>query len=256
MNKRTPIVAGNWKLHHTISASLSLVETLKTTHATCPVELIVAPVFTALHAVGHVLKDSRIAVAAQNCYWQPQGAFTGEVSAELIKDVGASHVILGHSERRALFNEHDEDVAKKLKAVQHAGLTAIVCVGETLDERKAGKTTAKVRTQINHAFADKAHINPAKLIIAYEPVWAIGTGVNAEPSDAQEVHAMLRGELAALFGEANAKNMRILYGGSVKPDNAATLYEQPDIDGFLVGGASLDAGSFSAIVKAIENLLT
>jgi triosephosphate isomerase len=210
----------------------------------------VCPPFTAIHATAEVLKESRISVGAQNCHWEPQGAYTGAIAAEMVADAGASQVILGHSERRQLFGETDAGVNRRLRAVLRAGLSPIVCVGETLDERERDRTFAVVETQTRGGLADLSTGELASLTLAYEPVWAIGTGHTATPEQAQEVHAHLRGTLLAIFGAEFAKKVRIQYGGSVKPANAAELLSCPDIDGALVGGASLDADSFSGIVHA------
>jgi triosephosphate isomerase len=207
-------------------------------------------VSTALAQVGKRLEDSKVRLCAQNCHFEDKGAFTGEVSAPLLADVGCAYVIVGHSERRALFGESDEIVGKKAKAVLRAGLATIVCVGETLAEREAGTTTQRVGAQLDAALAPLAQGDAAKLVIAYEPVWAIGTGKTATPAQAEEVHAFIRKQLAARWGQPTADALRIQYGGSVKADNAAELMGQPNIDGALVGGASLKAEDFVAICKA------
>jgi triosephosphate isomerase len=250
MAERTPLVVGNWKLHKTLSESLALVTELKNQLASVrDVEIGVAPVATALHSVARRLEDSNIAVYGQNCYWQEHGAFTGELSATLLGDAGAIGVIVGHSERRTLFGETDEGVARKVRAVLAAGLRVIACVGETEAERDAGATEARVTAQVKAVVGAVDPTQVVSLVIAYEPVWAIGTGRTATPAQAQEVHALIRGLVRDRFGGA-AEGVRIQYGGSVKPDNAAELMRQPDIDGALVGGASLKAEDFSAIVKA------
>jgi triosephosphate isomerase len=247
---RTPIVVGNWKLHKNLAESLALVTELKNQLASVrDVEIGVAPVFTALHAVARRLDDASIGVYGQNCYSEERGAFTGEVSAPLLGDAGAAGVIVGHSERRTLFGETDEGVARKVRAVLAAGLRVIACVGESEAERDAGETEARVRTQMAAVLGAIEPEALDRLVIAYEPVWAIGTGRTATPGQAQEVHQFLRGMLRDRFGGAG-EAVRIQYGGSVKPDNAAELMRQPDIDGALVGGASLKAEDFAAIVKA------
>jgi triosephosphate isomerase len=213
------------------------------------VDIVVAPVYTALSRVADALAGSNIYLAAQNCYWEEEGAFTGEVAPQLLKDAGCSHVIIGHSERRQYFGETDGTVHKKLKAVVSGGLTAIVCVGESLAERESGSTFAVIEAQLKGGLADMSAESLEKVIIAYEPVWAIGTGKTATDRQAQEVHAFIRRLLAGLYNEPVADAMRILYGGSVKPDNIKGLMLQPDIDGALVGGASLKAESFAAIVN-------
>jgi len=247
---RTPVIAGNWKMFKTIGESTSLVNDLKTlVSGINGVEIVVAPVCTSLSRVADALAGSAIRLAAQNCYWEDEGAFTGEVSPKLLKDAGCSHVIIGHSERRQYFAETDATVNKKVNATVSCGLTAIVCVGETLEEREGGSTFAVIETQIRGAFASVPATALDQVIIAYEPVWAIGTGRTATEGQAQEVHAFLRRLVAEIYSPTVAEAIRILYGGSVKPDNIKGLMAQPDIDGALVGGASLKADSFAAIVK-------
>lgn len=247
---RTPVIAGNWKLFKTIAEATALVNDLKPlVAATSGVEIVVAPVFTALSRVSDALAGSNIHLAAQNCYWEEEGAFTGEVAPKLLKDAGCSHVIIGHSERRQYFGETDATVNKKVKAALVAGLTAIVCVGETLAQREADKTFAVIETQIRGGLEAIPVESLKQVVIAYEPVWAIGTGKTASDAQAQEIHAFIRGLVAKLFGQSAAGGIRILYGGSVKPDNVKGLMAQADIDGALVGGASLKADSFAAIVN-------
>jgi triosephosphate isomerase len=248
---RTPFVVGNWKLNKTIAESLALVTELKNQLAAVKgVAVGVAPVFTALHAVAKRLDDSPIATCAQDCHWEASGAWTGEVSAPLLADAGASWVIVGHSERRQFFGDTSEGVGKKARAALAAGLGAIVCVGEMLAERDAGRTLAVVDEQLAGALAGIEAAAADKLVIAYEPVWAIGTGRTATPAQAQEVHAHIRQRLAERLGDGAAAAIRIQYGGSVKSSNAAQLMSEADIDGALVGGASLQADDFVAIVKA------
>ncbi|MEI6306090.1 MAG: triose-phosphate isomerase [Deltaproteobacteria bacterium] len=247
---RKPLIAGNWKLFKSIAEATAMVNALKPlVAANNGVEIVVAPVFTALSSVSNALSGSNIHLAAQDCYWEEEGAFTGEVAPKLLKDAGCSHVIIGHSERRQYFGETDSTVDKKVKAVYAAGLTAIVCVGETLAEREADKTFAVIEAQIKGGLEGVPAESLQQMVIAYEPVWAIGTGKTASDSQAQEVHAFIRDLVAKLFGQPAANNMRILYGGSVKPDNVNGLMSQRDIDGALVGGASLKADSFAAIVN-------
>ena len=247
---RTPVIAGNWKLFKTIGEATALVKELKTLVAkTEAVEIVVAPVFTALSRVSEAALGSNINVAAQNCFWEEEGAFTGEVAPKFLKDAGCSHVIIGHSERRQYFAETDATVNKKTKAAIAAGLTAIVCVGETLAERESEKTFSVIETQIKSGLEGLLPEIVARVIIAYEPVWAIGTGKTASDEQAQEVHFFIRNLVAQLFGRSTADAVRILYGGSVKPDNVKGLMAQADIDGALVGGASLKADSFAAIVN-------
>jgi triosephosphate isomerase len=250
MFKRTPIVVGNWKLHKTVAEALALVTELKNQLASVrDVEIGVAPVFTALHPVARRLEDSNIGVAAQDCFWEERGAWTGAVSPSLLADVGCRFVIIGHSERRQHFGETDENVGKKARAALDAGLTPILCVGETEQERNAGHTFSRVDAQLTGALARLRADELDRVVLAYEPVWAIGTGRTATPAQAQEVHAHVRAWLRARFAEA-ADRVRIQYGGSVKPGNAESLMREPDIDGGLIGGASLEAADFVAIVKA------
>jgi len=250
---RTPFVVGNWKLNKTINDALALVTELKNQLAVVRgVDIGVAPVFTAIAAVAKRLEGSPIATCAQDCFWEASGAWTGEVSAPLLVDAGASWAIVGHSERRQHFGDTSEHVAQKMKAVIEAGMGAIVCVGETLAERDAGRTLDVVDAQLAALFQGGRHFDAVerKLVIAYEPVWAIGTGRTATPAQAQEVHAHIRKRLGERLGADAAASIRIQYGGSVKPQNAEALMAEPDIDGALVGGASLEAGDFVAIVKA------
>jgi triosephosphate isomerase (TIM) len=250
VSTRTPFVCGNWKLHKTIAESLDLATAIK--NAVGPVrdvEVAVAPVFTALSAVAKRLEGSAVAVAGQDCFWEDQGAWTGEVSCKLLADVGCTYVIIGHSERRQHFGELDAACNLKLKAALRNGLGPILCVGETEKERDAGETFGRVGAQLDGGLADYPAADAAKLTVAYEPVWAIGTGRTATPQQAEEVHAFIRGRLAEKLGADGAAKVRIQYGGSVKPDNAAALLSQPNIDGALVGGASLKADDFLKIVK-------
>ena len=245
---RKPVIAGNWKLFKTIAESVALVNELKPLVANNQgVEIVVAPVFTALSRVSDAIEGSNVRLAAQDCYWEEEGAFTGEVAPKLLKDAGCTHVIIGHSERRQYFGETDVTVNKKTKAVIAAGLQAIVCVGESLGERESEQTFSVIETQITGSLAGLAQEAFSSVIIAYEPVWAIGTGKTASDDQAQEVHAFIRQLIARLFNQAVADAIRILYGGSVKPDNVKGLMAQADIDGALVGGASLKAESFAAI---------
>jgi triosephosphate isomerase len=247
---RKPVIAGNWKLFKTIAEAVALVDELKPLVAgNQNVEIVVAPVFTALSRVSDAVKGSNINVASQDCYWEEEGAFTGEVAPKLLKDAGCSHAIIGHSERRQYFGETDLIVNKKTKAAIAAGLTAIVCVGESLAERESDRTFNVIETQVTGGLDGFAAGDFARIVIAYEPVWAIGTGKTASDAQAQEVHAFIRQLVARLFGQAVADTVRILYGGSVKPENVKGLMAQPDIDGALVGGASLNAESFAGIVN-------
>jgi len=251
---RRTIIAGNWKMYKTISEALTLVTGLKRSVSnieTC--DIVVCPPFLALSETVETLIESNIQVGAQDCYWQKEGAFTGEVSCEMIKEAGAKYVIIGHSERRQFFGETNGTVNKKVKAALNAVLTPIVCVGESLAEREANKTFDVLTDQINNSLKDITPEEMLKIVVAYEPVWAIGTGKTATPLQAQEVHKFIRDLLAKLFQNKTANEVRIQYGGSVKPENITELMKQPDIDGALVGGASLAADSFAAIVtKASE----
>ena len=249
---RTPFVVGNWKLNKTIGDALALVTELKNQlGATRLVGIGVAPPFTAIAAVAKRLEGSAIATCAQDCFWEASGAFTGEVSAPLLADAGATWAIVGHSERRQFFGDTNESVGRKARAVLAGGLGAIVCVGEMLAERDAGRTLEIVDAQLGGALDGiAADVARGRLVIAYEPVWAIGTGRTATPAQAQEVHAHIRKRLSERFGAGIASEIRIQYGGSVKPSNAEALMAEPDIDGALVGGASLEAADFVAIVKA------
>ena len=251
MVARRKLVAGNWKLHNTIAESTVLAKELKAKLAGArDVEVTVAPVFTALAAVRQALEGSNIHLAGQDVHWEDRGAYTGEVSAPLLRDAGCSMCIVGHSERRQYFGETDAGVSRKTRALLGHGLVPIVCIGETLEERECGRTTDVVLGQLDGGLEGLSIPDAAKIVIAYEPVWAIGTGRTASPGDAQEVHAAIRARVAERFDAKVAAGMRILYGGSVKPDNAADLMEQPDIDGALVGGASLSTDSFVPIVRA------
>ncbi len=248
---RTPFVVGNWKLNKTIAESLAHVTELKNQlGAVKGVAVGVAPVATAIHAVAKRLEGSPIATCAQNCHWEASGAWTGELSAPLLADAGVTWVIVGHSERRQFFGDTNESVGKKAKAVLAAGLGAIVCVGESLTERDGGNTLSVVDAQLAGGLSGIEASSIGKLVIAYEPVWAIGTGRTATPAQAQEVHAHIRKWIGAHLGAAAADAIRIQYGGSVKPSNAEALMSENDIDGALVGGASLEAADFIAIVKA------
>ncbi|HYG68359.1 MAG TPA: triose-phosphate isomerase [Anaeromyxobacteraceae bacterium] len=246
---RTKFVCGNWKMHKTVADALALVKELREGLGDVSgVQVAVAPPFTALHPVAAALGGSAIELAAQDVHFEPQGAFTGEVSAPMLAEVGCRHGIVGHSERRQFFGETDESVRKKVGALLAAGVAPIVCVGELLSEREAGRTLDVVGRQVRGALAGLSAEDVGRLTLAYEPVWAIGTGKTATTAQAQEVHAAIRGILRELAGPV-AERVRIQYGGSVKPENAAELMSQPDVDGALVGGASLKAKDFVAIVK-------
>jgi triosephosphate isomerase len=246
---RRPFFCGNWKLNGSIAESLALATDVRNGVATLRgADVVVAPSFTALHAVAKRLEDGPVAVAAQNCHFEDKGAFTGEVSAPQLADAGCKYVILGHSERRQLFGEVDAAVNLKTRAALRAGLAPIICVGETLAERDAGETLGRIQAQLDAAIADVTEAELARCLVAYEPVWAIGTGRTATPAQAQEVHAFIRARLAAKHPSVSA-GLRILYGGSMKPDNVRSLMAETDVDGGLVGGASLQAESFVRMVK-------
>jgi triosephosphate isomerase len=246
---RRKFVCGNWKMHKTVGEAVALVGELRAGLAdAAAVQVAVAPPYTALHAVAGALAGSPVELAAQDVHWEAQGAFTGAVSPAMLADVGCRHAIVGHSERRQLFGETDEGVRRKVAALFAANVLPIVCVGETLAEREAGRTLEVVERQVRAALAGLPAAALGSLTVAYEPVWAIGTGKTATSGQAQEVHAAIRNILRELGGSAGDA-VRIQYGGSVKPENAAELMSQPDVDGALVGGASLKAKDFIAIVK-------
>lgn len=245
------IVAGNWKMHKKADEAVNLaLELVPLMSAVKSVDVVLCPPFTALESVGSVLKGSGMLLGAQNMHYEEEGAFTGEISRAMLLPLGVTHVILGHSERRRLFAESDELVNRKAKAALDSGLVPIVCVGETLQERESGETEQVVGRQLDGGLEGVSIREPEDLVVAYEPVWAIGTGRTATPEQAQEVHAFIRARLTQFFGAEVAGKMRIQYGGSVTPENAGDLMAQPDIDGALVGGASLDAGKFAAIVRS------
>jgi triosephosphate isomerase len=250
--RRRKVVAGNWKMNKTVPEALALVRELRGLVAPLgdAVEVVVAPTFLALQPLHVALEGAPLQLAAQNCHWESAGAFTGEVSAPMLAELGCAYVIVGHSERRQLFGETDDMVNKRARAVRAAGMTPIICVGETLAEREANQTLEVVERQVRGALAGFEAKDVATFVLAYEPVWAIGTGRNATSAQAQEVHAAIRALLGRLYDGETAGRVRIQYGGSVKPDNAAELLGQPDVDGALVGGASLKAADFAAIVKA------
>jgi len=246
---RKKIIAGNWKMNKTPAESAALAAAVAAESGACDkVEIVICPTFTGLAAAREKIAGSKIALGAQNMHAEKSGAYTGEISGDMLKDAGCEFVIIGHSERRQYFGENEEIVNRKTRAALAAGLKPIVCVGETLDVRDAGGTEKLVRTQTAGALAGFAAAELATLVIAYEPVWAIGTGRVATPAQAQEVHAWIRDELTKLLGAPFAQACRIQYGGSVKADNAKEILNQPDVDGALVGGASLDAKGFAAII--------
>ena len=247
---RKPIVAGNWKMHLTLRESGILAHQIRATCETDAVEMVVCPPFTVLASVGAVLKGSSVGLGAQDLFWEAQGAFTGEIAPTMLVDVGCRYVIIGHSERRTHLGETDEMVHRKLLAATQHSLTPIVCIGETLAERDANRTFDVLTRQLSGAMAQCPPAVCERLVLAYEPVWAIGTGRNATPEQAQEVQAFVRQWIAKHCGADLAAGLRIQYGGSVTAANAVSLLQQPDVDGVLVGGASLEAGTFSTIVHA------
>lgn len=249
---RKKIVAGNWKMNTTLEEGMSLVEKVKDLSAAVPadVELVVAPPFTHLFVVASSIKNSRVKASSQNCAAWEKGAYTGEVSAQMVANVGASHVIIGHSERREYFGETSQILLQKVKLVLANGLTPIFCCGEVLAERDANKHFSVVQTQIEEVLFNLTPQEMGKVVIAYEPVWAIGTGRTASPDQAQEMHAHIRKVLTDKFGFELAQTISILYGGSCKPDNAVEIFAKYDVDGGLIGGASLKAEDFIAIAKS------
>jgi triosephosphate isomerase len=249
---RKPIIAANWKMNVTPTEGASYLDSfLATFSEPVPVDIVIGASFVTLpSAAAKIGPNPAVSVAAQNMSHKANGAFTGEISAEMLNDVGTDYVILGHSERRSLYGEDDAVINKKVHAVLAAGMKPILCIGESLDEREGGQLETVLRTQLSGSLADVSGDQMADIVIAYEPVWAIGTGVTATPEQAQDTQAFVRSVLGELFGEEVAAATRIQYGGSVKPGNAAELLACPDIDGFLVGGASLDPQSFAEIVSA------
>jgi triosephosphate isomerase len=250
---RTPLIAGNFKMFKTVAETVSYVNELRALIKDVRgVEVAIAPPFTAVAAAVNAAANSAIAVSAQNLHWEREGAFTGEISAAMIRETGARYVIVGHSERRTLFGDTNETVNKKMHAALTAGLVPIVCIGETLAERDRNETLAVLDRQIKDSLDRLTGEQLSGMVLAYEPVWAIGTGRNATPAQAGEAHSHLRSRLKQWFGLDAAERCRVLYGGSVKPDNIAKLIAEPDVDGALVGGASLDAKAFATIIAAAQ----
>ena len=248
-NKRTPMIAGNWKMHLTSKEAADLAAAMKKgLDPDLKHEVLLAPTFTALHAVNAVLAGSKIFLSSQDVAWEEKGAFTGAVAPSQIKDAGCTHAIIGHSERRKIFLETDEVINKKMKAAIKANIVPVLCIGETLEERESQKTYRVLETQLNGAFAGISAAEAAKVVIAYEPVWAIGTGKTATPDQAQDAHIFVRKQMERIYGKGYAEAVRILYGGSVKADNVDELMSQPDIDGALVGGESLKADKFLRVI--------
>lgn len=249
MTNRTPIIAGNWKMHNTIAEAAALVSALAKAENKNNAEIIVAPSYTALHIVTRLTKDTPIQVAAQDVHWEDKGAFTSAISPVQAKDAGATLTLIGHSERRSVFGDTDEILNKKVAAAMRHGLKVIFCVGETLAEREANKTMTVIESQLKNGLANFTAEQLSGIIIAYEPVWAIGTGKTATPAQAQEVHAAIRAYLAKTYTNEFAQATRILYGGSVKDSNVDEIMAQPDVDGALVGGQSLIAEKFTRIIN-------
>jgi triosephosphate isomerase len=247
---RTPFIAGNWKMYKTVAETVKYVKEFRAmVKDISGVEIVIAPPFTALHAAAEAARNSNVGVAAQNLYWEREGAFTGEISATMIAEAGAQYVIIGHSERRTLFGETDASVNRKVAAAFAGGLTPIVCIGETLDQRERNDTFAVLDRQIKEGLEGITSAQVVQLVIAYEPVWAIGTGRNATPAQAAEAHGHIRKRLQHWFGADGAELCHVIYGGSVKPENIGDLVSLPDVDGALVGGASLDVKAFYDIVS-------
>ena len=250
---RKPIIAGNWKLNKTVKEAVEFTEGLKKVicninRAILP-EVVIAPVFTSLYSVNEITKGSNcIKLSAQNCYWETSGAFTGEVAVDMLKEVGCSYIIIGHSERRQYFCESDEMINKKAKAILASGVTPIICCGETLEQREAGQTDSHIKSQIEAALKDISEEDISKSVIAYEPIWAIGTGKTCDSVEANRVIKMIRETVKTIAGDNAANAIRILYGGSVKPSTIEEQMSQSDIDGALVGGASLTVESFAGII--------
>ena len=247
---RKPFIAGNWKMHKTVAETLDYIRRFRELVSGIEDrEIMIAPPFTALYAAGRELAGTNIRLGAQNAHWAESGAFTGEISPAMLTECGVQYVILGHSERRHIFGETDKMIRRRLEGVLSAGLRPILCIGETLEEREAGKTFEVLERQVREALSGFSADDLKVLVIAYEPVWAIGTGKTATPEQAEEAHRYVRGLLGELFGKDFAEKTRILYGGSVKPENIAELMAQSDVDGALVGGASLDPETFARIVR-------
>ena len=253
MSGRIPLMAGNWKMHYTVAEAVALAEALKKgIKRFADREVVVAPPFTALAELASTLVGSPIRLAGQNCYWENRGAYTGEISPDMLRDLGCHYVIVGHSERRQYFGETNESVNRKIVALLDLNLVPILCIGETLKDRQAGETLRVLADQLREGLEGLDVEQVDQLVVAYEPVWAIGTGHTATPEQAQEAHDFVRKSLAERFDNAVANSIRILYGGSVKPENVDELMAQPDIDGALVGGASLKADAFVRIVDFRE----
>ena len=252
---RRPIVAGNWKLHKNSDETRETIAALKAEIGSGeqPADILVCPPFTSLPAAVEAARGSSIAIGAQNVFWESGGAYTGEVSSEMLESLGVTHVVIGHSERRWVFDETDDMINRKLRKVLEGSLVPIVCVGERLEDRESGRTEEFVAGQVREALRGVPEGALDRVVVAYEPVWAIGTGRTATPEQADEVHHLIRELIRATFGDCVADGVRVLYGGSVKPDNAGEIMARNDVDGVLVGGASLEAGSFARILKALDS---
>ena len=247
---RIPLVAGNWKMFKTVAEAVKFIKEFRAMVKDIEgVEIVVAPTFTALHAAAEAARNSNVGISGQDLYWEREGAFTGEVSGAMVREAGAEYVIIGHSERRTLFGETDPHVNRKVVAAFANSLTPIVCIGDTLDQRERNETFSVLDRQIKQGLDSLTGEQLGQLVVAYEPVWAIGTGRNATPAQAAEVHGHIRSRLRQWFGQEAAELCHVIYGGSVKPDNIGDLISQPDVDGALVGGASLDVKSFFEIVS-------
>lgn len=251
---RIPFIAGNWKMNKTMSEAKKLAtEIVKAAYNLQSAEIVLCPPFTVLYEIAKIIEGSSIQLGAQDVFWEDWGAYTGEISGPMLRDAGCQYVIIGHSERRQVLGESNGMINLKVKAALKNGLSPIICLGETLEEREKGLTLTKIKTQLEEALKDINQMDMAKVIIAYEPIWAIGTGINATPGQAEDVHLYIRQLLAEKYSEDLASCAIILYGGSVKPENAASLAAEVDVDGFLVGGASLEADKFVKIIeKTIE----
>ena len=249
---RKKVIAGNWKMNNDLSESQNLVSGIISglgNDTTC--DVIVCPPFTSLSEVNTLIKNTPVKLGAQNMHYENSGAFTGEISNSMLKSVGCEYVIIGHSERRTIFGENDEIINKKIKKALESGMKVIFCIGESLEQREEGITNEVVKKQIVNGLMNVTSDNLTNIIIAYEPIWAIGTGKTATPEQAQEVHSFIRGQIEEIYSKDSAENLQIQYGGSVKPENAVTLLSQPDIDGALVGGACLKAESFLSIIASV-----
>ena len=249
---RTPIIAGNWKMFKTAGEAVSFVNEVKGKAEIAGVESVICAPFTALPALAEAVKGTSLKIGAQNMHWEESGAYTGEISGPMLQDLGVHYVIIGHSERRAYFAETDETVNKKVHAAFKYGITPIICVGEKLEEREAGQTKEVCRVQTEAALQGLSAEQAAQAVIAYEPIWAIGTGKSSTAEDANEVISYIRERVAAVFGQETADKIRIQYGGSVKPNNIREFMQQPDIDGALVGGASLEAASYIQLIEGAK----